>query len=102
MQPDSFGLETSLFLNETKKGTLKRSYFSRKPLETESPVCDVQLLANQIIWAILTRFVIGIFKRAFSEKQMHADATISRISGQANWSFIMNQIKQPWLCLFLF
>ena len=75
----------------------KELWRDRTSLENRS-----KLLANQIIWAILTRFVIGIFKRAFSEKQMHADATISRISGQANWSFIMNQIKQPWLCLFLF
>ena len=47
MRPNSSGLEIfrSTCLNQTKKRTLKRSYFSRKPPETES-LAEVQFVID--------------------------------------------------------
>ena len=76
MRPDSCGLETFrlIFLNQTKKRTSKRSFYSWKPLDTES-LAEVQFvsdgcrLVSQIILEILTRIVIGSFYSALSEKR---------------------------------
>ena len=47
----------------TEKRTLKASFFFRKQHESESlaDLIAVVTLANQIIWKILTRIVIGLF-----------------------------------------
>jgi len=54
----------SLFSKQTKRWILKGSTFPRRPLETESLAWVLSAfvsLANQIIWTILTRIVIGLF-----------------------------------------
>jgi len=76
MLPDSSGLDTfrSLFSKQTKKRTLKRSSFSRTPLETES-LAEVQFVIDSCClvsqsnylsyskkdcdWLILAGFVRG-------------------------------------------
>ena len=90
IRPDSSGPEIfwSLFKNQTKKRTLKASFFSWKPLETES-LAEAQFVidsfrlfsqSNNLNYSSndCDRLILACFIR----EQMHAGATLTRLENK--------------------
>ena len=89
MRPDFFGLDfLVLIVKLLKKRTLKRSLFSRKPLEIES-LADAQFVIDSCCLVSQSSYLSNSDKdcdwlilASFIREQMHADATLPRLGNK--------------------